>query len=117
MEKRSRAEIERRIANHTCAKRFRRTRITFTITGIAAELGASSEPLPPLVFVSESEVAAVRTRFNLRVAASLCPESGAEYGPAKRWPAESFVEAPSSCTATLRVIGWCWAASVTRSRA
>jgi heptosyltransferase-2 len=59
---------------------------------LAAALGASSEPIAPVLEVTEQEIEHVRIKFSL-------PESGlpifalnpgAEYGPAKRWPADRF---------------------------
>jgi heptosyltransferase-2 len=63
---------------------------------LAAALGASPEPMAPRIEVSEEEMEQVRAKFGLarvegRPWFGLCP--GAEYGPAKRWPAERFVAA------------------------
>jgi heptosyltransferase II len=63
---------------------------------LTAALGASPEPPAPRIDVSESETEAVRGKFGLARAEGrpwfgLNP--GAEYGPAKRWPAERFVGA------------------------
>jgi len=63
---------------------------------LAAALGASPEAMPPRIDVSEGEMEEVRGKFGLLRAMGrpwfgLCP--AAEYGPAKRWPAERFVEA------------------------
>jgi heptosyltransferase-2 len=66
---------------------------------LAAALGASPEPMAPRLEVSEGEMEEVREKFGLARAAGrpwfgLSP--GAEYGPAKRWPAERFVAAARS---------------------
>jgi heptosyltransferase-2 len=61
----------------------------------AAALGADPEPLPPRLFVAPGEAEAVRAKFNLgelpNIILGLIP--GAEYGPAKRWPADRFIAA------------------------
>jgi len=62
---------------------------------LTAALGASTEPTAPRIDVSEEEMDVVRAKFGLtrsdgRPWFGLCP--GAEYGLAKRWPAERFVE-------------------------
>lgn len=61
---------------------------------IVAAAGASAEPIAPLLAAGSAEVAAVKRRFGLEGTAPLFGlNAGAEYGPAKRWPAERFVEA------------------------
>ena len=95
MRKRSRAEIERRIAANL-------QRETFPLSAhhshqylqLVGAMGANPLPVPPLLHVSDAEVANARARFypgNGSPLFALNP--GAEYGPAKRWPAERFIEA------------------------
>jgi heptosyltransferase-2 len=65
---------------------------------LTAALGAKPDPLPPCLAVAEDATAKFAAKFGL---AGGSPEStvwlglnaGAEYGPAKRWPEERFIEA------------------------
>ncbi len=62
---------------------------------LVSALGASTEPLAPRIDVRFDEVEGVRNKFNLH-ANAVQPwfglNAGAEYGPAKRWPQERFIE-------------------------
>jgi len=63
---------------------------------LTGELGASTDPLPPRIWVSEQQAAELMLRWPLQAVEGrpwfgLNP--GAEYGPAKRWPAERFAAA------------------------
>lgn len=64
---------------------------------LAAALGASCEPLPPRITISQEEAEGIAARLGLPAAREGRPflglNPGAEYGPAKRWPVESFVAA------------------------
>ncbi|HWD21225.1 MAG TPA: lipopolysaccharide heptosyltransferase II [Verrucomicrobiae bacterium] len=64
---------------------------------LTSRLGASAVPLPPQWRVTDEQVRQALAKFQLPEAASNRPyfglNPGAEYGPAKRWPAERFVEA------------------------
>ncbi len=62
---------------------------------LAASLGADPTPLAPQLFVTKSEIDSVIEKFQLAGALAddrpvLALNPGAEYGPAKRWPAERF---------------------------
>jgi heptosyltransferase-2 len=62
---------------------------------LAAALGANPEPLAPQLTVTAEEIEAAKNKFGLENISQpvfgLNP--GAEYGPAKRWPAEKFIAA------------------------
>jgi heptosyltransferase-2 len=62
---------------------------------LVAALGASPEPLAPQLAVTPEEIEAAKIKFGLdkisQPVFGLNP--GAEYGPAKRWPAEKFIAA------------------------
>ena len=78
---------------------------------LAATLGADPAPLPPLVAVTAAEIEQARRtwlpealRPDERPCLGLNP--GAEYGPAKRWPAASFVAAARSVSARVGPCRW-----------
>ena len=64
---------------------------------LAAALGANPEPLTPQLFVTSEEIASVAKKFGLEDKTYGHPffglNAGAEYGPAKRWPAKNFISA------------------------
>jgi heptosyltransferase-2 len=64
---------------------------------LVSALGASSDPLPPRIAISQEEAEKTAARLGLPSARADRPflgmNPGAEYGPAKRWPAASFVAA------------------------
>jgi heptosyltransferase II len=65
---------------------------------LVAALGADPDPLPPLISVLPSEVAALEERFRFPAAGPARPllfglNAGAAYGSAKRWPADRFIAA------------------------
>jgi heptosyltransferase-2 len=100
MRKRSAREIRRLIAANTPP-------VAAAIPGAAhhihdylyltKELGASSEPLPPRLLVSDEQIAQLCQKLHLENAPAGRPwfglNPGAEYGPAKRWPAKRFAAA------------------------
>ena len=98
MHKRSVAEIQQRLAANVPRETFlAEAHHVHDYLQLVAALGANPEPLPPLLHVSDDEVAAARAHFKLDGPGPLFAlNPGAEYGAAKRWPAERFVEAAVS---------------------
>jgi heptosyltransferase II len=65
---------------------------------LTAALGAKTEPLPPKLVVTEQAVADLISKFKLAANSAEKPlwfglNAGAEYGLAKRWPEERFIDA------------------------
>ncbi|HEU5070163.1 MAG TPA: lipopolysaccharide heptosyltransferase II [Verrucomicrobiae bacterium] len=74
---------------------------------LTAALGANPAPLPPALGVSDAEVAAVANKFELSAGTRwLALNPGAEYGPAKRWPAERFSAAAQEIQKRSGNVGW-----------
>jgi heptosyltransferase-2 len=67
----------------------------FQYLHLVAAIGADGTALPPMLVVTNEEIVATRSKFGLENISvpivGLNP--GAEYGPAKRWSLEKFVEA------------------------
>ncbi len=105
MRKRSVVDIKRRIANPIQNSEFKiqnsANHQIHEYLQLAAALGANPEPLPPQLYIAAEEIEATKRKFGLARGKQtgdaplplfgLCP--GAEYGPAKRWPAERFIAA------------------------
>ena len=95
MRKRTEREIKRLVAVNGARETFPASaHHIHHYLHLVGALGAETAPLPPLLHVATAEVTALRTRLGLaegRTFFVLNP--GAEYGAAKRWPAESFVDA------------------------
>ncbi|PAW76963.1 MAG: hypothetical protein B9S33_20470 [Pedosphaera sp. Tous-C6FEB] len=73
----------------------------FNYLHLAAALGAKAEPIAPHIAVSDAEVAAVKSKFNLPAGLLIGLNAGAEYGVAKRWPADRFIAAAKELRARL----------------
>lgn len=101
MRKLTAAQIKKRIASQPDpAMGFTAKAATahqlFEYLHLVAKLGANAEPMPPKLMVTPAEEETVVRKFRLtkmleegRPIFGLNP--GAEYGPAKRWPAERFI--------------------------
>ena len=100
MQKRSESEIQQLISQNPEARGQKPEVPTavhqiFEYLNLTAALGANSEPLAPQLFVMPEEIEAVKIKFGLeKITAPIFGlNPGAEYGPAKRWPAEKFIVA------------------------
>ena len=65
---------------------------------LVAALGVRTEALPPKLNVTEEAVARLVSKFKLAICSNGPPlwfglNAGAEYGPAKRWPEQRFIDA------------------------
>lgn len=106
MRKRSADEVRRLVASgHDAQQRVPTTPSSshhiFHYLHLAAALGAKPEPLAPRIAVSDAEVAAVKTKFNLPDGLLIGLNAGAEYGPAKRWPRDRFISVAKELRARL----------------
>lgn len=97
MHKRTAPEIKRRIAAGTPAQRFESSahHLHQYLHLVAEAFGGNPLPLKPGIVVTQTQIDEFRKRFNLTdLSVPICGVNpGAEYGPAKRWPKESYVSA------------------------
>ena len=107
MHKRTPAEIKRLISQSPA-----KPRDTFPITAhhlhqylrLVSFFGASEEPSRPALQISKDETTAFADKFGIdRSRPVLGLNPGAEYGPAKRWPAENFIQTAIQVSATAKV--------------
>src|SRR5205814_3131994 len=97
MRKRSVAEIRRLIASPRENSPIPpNAHHLFQYLHLVAALGARPDPLPTHIAVTPHELDAILERFERRKPPGAGPlfglNAGAEYGPAKRWPRERFIE-------------------------
>lgn len=94
MHKRSCAEINALIAQNAARETFSaQAHHVHDYLLLVSKLGGNPAPLPTLLHVSDEEVGTIRTRFRIAKGSPLFAlNPGAEYGPAKRWPVERFIE-------------------------
>jgi heptosyltransferase-2 len=98
MRKRTVSEIQALVAPGATPTRDPQTRIPDSRSHqmhhylrVVAALGADPRPLPPRLAVDLDAVEAVRLKHRFRPGSAwLGVNAGAEYGPAKRWPADRF---------------------------
>jgi heptosyltransferase-2 len=100
MHKRSASEVSRRIARGAIRDTFPpAAHHMHDYLHLVRGLGANPSAMPPLLQVTAEEVSAARRRFGFPRGPVLALNPGAEYGPAKRWPAERFVDAAAQLQA------------------
>lgn len=94
MHKRTRAEINARIASNAPRETFpANAHHVHDYLLLVSKVGGNPATVPTLLHVSDEEVGSIRARFRIAKDSPLFAlNPGAEYGTAKRWPVERFVE-------------------------
>ena len=99
MHKRSEAEINRLIQQGVASiPPAAGAHHIYQYLHLTAALGAKADPLPPQLSIPEEAMAQCAAKFKLASNSNETPlwlglNAGAEYGPAKRWPEQRFIEA------------------------
>jgi len=98
MHKRTEAEVRKLISEASSPPSYRPAPLShhlYQYLHLVAALGASGSALPPMLVVTDEEIAASKKKFGLEniSAPIFALNPGAEYGLAKRWPAGKFIAA------------------------
>ena len=100
MRKRTVAEIQKLVAQHPASRiphpaSANSAHQIYEYLNLTAALGANPAPLAPQLVVTPDEMTAALKKIGLEkmTAPIFGLNPGAEYGPAKRWPAEKFIAA------------------------
>jgi heptosyltransferase-2 len=107
MQKRTGSEIQRLIAKtspHSKREPSEEAHHIYQYLHLIAATGAAATPVAPTIEVDAMEVEQARQKFGIQPGGVplIGINPGAEYGPAKRWPFEYFVETVTTLAQSIR---------------
>ncbi len=122
MHKRSGGEIKRLVASTPVAERQTPESSAHQMheyLHLTAVLGANPEPTTPTLVVTQDEIETAKKKFGLEniTGPILGLNPGAEYGPAKRWPADRFIAAAQEIQKRTNCIWLLFGGAAERARA